>query len=293
MTPADQTEAIADEGSGDTNVPVEPGENLSERQLLDGLMVHSANNFADVLARWDLGTVPAFVAKMNTTAAALGMTSTHYADASGLDPATTSTPGDQLRLVAAAMAIPTFAAVVAQPSVTLPVAGTMWNFVQSVGSDGVVGVKSGFTQAAMGCLVLAAQRTVDGRKVLVLAAVTGQPGEDPLTNADAADLRLVDAVDSGLRVVAVEATGTPVATVTMPWAHGAVTVVTAGDVSVLAWPGQAVRASLSSGILRPDTPGGARVGTLTVYSGVERVLVPVRLTTALRGPSLRWRLARR
>ena len=55
-----------------TNVPVQPGEVLTERQLLNGLLVHSANNFADVLARWDAGTVPAFVAKMNAAAAALG-----------------------------------------------------------------------------------------------------------------------------------------------------------------------------------------------------------------------------
>ena len=68
MTAADQAEASAEEGAGATNVPVQPGEKLTERQLLNGLLVHSANNFADVLARWDAGTVPAFVAKMNATA---------------------------------------------------------------------------------------------------------------------------------------------------------------------------------------------------------------------------------
>ena len=67
---------------------VQPGEKLNERQLLDGLLVHSANNLADVLAQWDAGSIPAFVAKMNATATSLGMTHTHYADASGLDPGT-------------------------------------------------------------------------------------------------------------------------------------------------------------------------------------------------------------
>ena len=50
MTAADQAEADLDEDSGATNVPVQPGEVLTERQLLDGLLVHSANNFADILA---------------------------------------------------------------------------------------------------------------------------------------------------------------------------------------------------------------------------------------------------
>ena len=31
------------------------GEQLTERQLLEGLLVHSADNFADMLARWDAG----------------------------------------------------------------------------------------------------------------------------------------------------------------------------------------------------------------------------------------------
>ncbi len=73
-------------------MPVQPGEELTERQLLNGLLVHSANNFADVLAQWDAGTMPAFVAKMNAAAAALGMAHTHYADASGLDPGRRAPP---------------------------------------------------------------------------------------------------------------------------------------------------------------------------------------------------------
>ena len=40
----------------EANVEVQAGEVLTERQLLDGLLVHSANNLADTLARWDAGT---------------------------------------------------------------------------------------------------------------------------------------------------------------------------------------------------------------------------------------------
>lgn len=292
MTAADQADAEAEEGAGDTNVPVQPGEALSERQVLNGLLVHSADNFADVLAQWDAGTVPAFVAKMNATAAALGMTHTHYADASGLDPGTTSTAGDMLRVAEAAMAIPTFAAVVDQPSVTLPIAGVLDNYVQSVGADGIVGVKSGFTQAAMGCLVLAAQRTVAGHTVLVLAAVTGQPGVDPLDTANAADIRLLDAVASAVRAVPLTPSGVEVASVAVPWAHGRVPLVASSGVSMLAWPGQVPSVSMTLHRLRPDLRARSRVGTFSVVVGPERADVAVRLAGAIVGPSLRWRLAR-
>ncbi len=292
MTAADQAAAEVEGEAGDTNVPVQPGEVLSERQLLDGLLVHSANNFADVLARWDAGTVPAFVADMNATAASLGMAHTHYADASGLDPGTTGTPADQLRVAGAAMAIPTFADVVDQHSVTLPVAGLLDNYVQSVGTDGIVGVKSGFTQAAMGCLVLAAQRTVGGHSVLVLAAVTGQPGANPLATANRADIRLVDAVAAGLRQVLLTPGGVQVASVTLPWSQKRVPVVASRAVSLLGWPGQVPSLSMTLGTLHPGLRAGSRVGTLSVSLGPQRVLVPVRVADSLVGPSVPWRLAR-
>jgi D-alanyl-D-alanine carboxypeptidase (penicillin-binding protein 5/6) len=80
MNVADEEEAGVDEEEGATSVPVVPGEVLTERQLLNGLLVHSANNFADILATWDAGSVPAFVARMNATAKSLGMSDTHYSD---------------------------------------------------------------------------------------------------------------------------------------------------------------------------------------------------------------------
>ncbi len=190
------------------------------------------------------------------------------------------------------MAIPTFAAVVDQPTVTLPVAGLLYNYVQSVGTQGIVGVKSGFTQAAMGCLVLAAQRMVAGHPVLVLAAVTGQPGANPLETANEVDIRLLDAVSSGLRQVPVTPSGLEVASVTLPWSPHRVPVVTARAVSVLAWPGQTPNVAMTLDSLHPGLPAGSRVGTLSVSVGHERVVVPVRVADSLRGPSVRWRLAR-
>jgi D-alanyl-D-alanine carboxypeptidase (penicillin-binding protein 5/6) len=292
MSAADQAEAAADEAAGATNVAVQPGEQLSERQLLNGLLVHSANNLADVLARWDAGTLPAFISKMNVTAAALGMTHTHYADASGLDPGTSGTAGDELLVAQAAMDIPTFAAVVDQPSVTLPIAGLLTNYVSSVGTDGIVGVKSGFTEAAMGCLVLAGERTVAGHRVLVLAAVTGQPGADPLDVANGVDERLIDAVASGLRPVPVTAGGIRVGAVTRPWSDRSVPVVASRAITLLAWPGQDPRLALSTGPLHPGVEAGARVGSLSASIGRERVVVPLLVKASLKGPSVSWRLKR-
>lgn len=292
MTAADQAQASADEEVGATNVPVQPGETLTERQLLNGLLVHSANNLADVLAQWDAGSVPAFVAKMNAAAQSLGMMHTHYADASGLDPGTMGTAGDELLVTQAAMAIPTFAAVVAQPSVTLPNVGVLMNYVTAVGTDGIVGVKSGFTEAAMGCLVLAGNRTVDGHSVLVLAAVTGQPGEDPLSTANQVDERLLDAAAAGLHEVPVAPSGVRVGSVTLPWSPAQVPVVTTGAIALLAWPGQEPHLAMANRSLHTGMAAGSKIGTLSASIGHELITVPVHVAGSLLGPSVSWRLHR-
>ena len=100
MTQADVDDFDNDTVEDEANAQVTVGEVLTERQLLEGLLVHSANNFADTLARWDAGDIPAFVAKMNSTATQLGMDHTHYADPSGFDQISQSTAGDLLKVAA-------------------------------------------------------------------------------------------------------------------------------------------------------------------------------------------------
>ncbi len=292
MTATDVADAAGDAAHNDTMIPVVAGERLTERQLLDGLMVHSANDFADALARWDAGSIPAFVAKMNAAAAQLGMRSTHYADASGISHGSVSTAADQVRLAAVAMRSATFAAVVDQRTIDVPLGGLLANYVQAVGTDGVVGVKSGFTQAALGCVVLAAYRPVDGRQVLVVAAVTGQGGFDALGAAQQVGLGLIDAAAGALRVAPVVARDVVTARVRPPWAAAAAdpVVLTTRSVSLLEWPGRTIVRSFVPGRLRPAMAAGTRVGTLEVTDGTQRVAVPAVLGGAVRPPSALWRL---
>ncbi len=185
---------------GDSLVPVLAGEMLTERQALEALMLPSADNMAWILARWDAGSQAAFVARMNATARRLGMTSTSYTDPSGLDPSTASTAADQVRLGVAAMRVPALAAIAAMPTAVVPEAGLVRNYNTLLGQDGIVGLKTGSTQAAGGCVLVAAWRQASGRKTLIVAAVFGQPGmaQTILPNALQAGHNLVLALDRAL-----------------------------------------------------------------------------------------------
>ncbi|HVU78287.1 MAG TPA: hypothetical protein VHC67_11930 [Gaiellaceae bacterium] len=173
---------------GESIVPVAAGEELTERQALQALLLPSANNIAVVLARWDAGSRAAFVGRMNAAARSLGMTRTRYTDPSGYDAATVSTAVDQVRLVDRALRLPAFASIVAAPSATIPVAGTVRNTDALLGHDGFVGVKTGNTDAAGGCFAFRAIRRVDGRRTAITGVVLGQPGEHQVTaGLEAAD----------------------------------------------------------------------------------------------------------
>jgi D-alanyl-D-alanine carboxypeptidase (penicillin-binding protein 5/6) len=159
-------------------VSIAAGEQLTERQALQALLLPSANNIAAVLARWAAGSVDRFVARMNATARSLGMTHTRYTDPSGYDDATVSTAADQVRIVDRAMRLPVFARIVGTPSATLPVAGTVHNTNRLLGHDGFVGVKTGSTAAAGGCFAFRAIRWIDGKRTTITGVVLGQPGYD-------------------------------------------------------------------------------------------------------------------
>jgi D-alanyl-D-alanine carboxypeptidase (penicillin-binding protein 5/6) len=175
-------------------VPVAAGEQLTEREALQALLLPSANNIAAVLARWSAGSMDRFVARMNATARALGMTHTRYTDPSGYDDATVSTAADQVRIVDRAMRLPTFASIVATPSATLSVAGTVHNTNTLLGHNGFVGVKTGSTDAAGGCFAFRAIRWIDGKRTTITGVVLGQPGHDQIAAGLAAADAMVDLI---------------------------------------------------------------------------------------------------
>ena len=91
LTAADVADTDRRAGQHESVVPVATGEQLTELQALQALLLPSANNIAAVLADWDAGSTDLFVARMNAAARRLGMTHTRYTDPSGYDDATVST----------------------------------------------------------------------------------------------------------------------------------------------------------------------------------------------------------
>jgi serine-type D-Ala-D-Ala carboxypeptidase (penicillin-binding protein 5/6) len=131
---------------------------------------------------------------MNATARSLGMVHTRYTDPSGYDDATVSTAADQVRIVDRAMGVSAFASIVATPSATLPVVGTVHNTNTLLGHDGFVGVKTGSDDAAGGCFAFRVIRWIDGKRTTLTGVVLGQPGHDQIEAGLVAADAMVDRI---------------------------------------------------------------------------------------------------
>ena len=194
LTAADVADTAHRRALGQSVVSVAAGEQLTERQALQALLLPSANNIAAVLAKWDAGSADQFVSQMNAEAQSLGMNDTRYTDPSGFAQSTVSTAADQVRIVQQAMSLPVFAGIVALPSETLPVAGTVANTDTLLGHDGFVGVKTGSDSAAGGCFAFQAVRTIGGRQTTITGVVLGQPGADQIAAGLMGAKALVDRI---------------------------------------------------------------------------------------------------
>jgi D-alanyl-D-alanine carboxypeptidase (penicillin-binding protein 5/6) len=195
--PAAQAQAEAQDAAQDQSVvAVRAGEQLTERQLLEALLIPSGNNIARMLAVRVAGGDTRFIAEMNAEARALGMHHTTYTDPSGFDPSTVSTAADQLRVFQRAMRFSAFRQIVSTASVMLPVAGTLTNY-DPVIAEGYAG-KTGSDSAAGGCLAFFTPVMVGGRRLTAVGVVLGQGhGSDTseiLAAAGQAAEQLVDSV---------------------------------------------------------------------------------------------------
>ncbi len=109
---------------GGETAALHPGDVLTAGELLDALMLPSGADAAYTLANTYGPGLNAFVARMNATAARIGMTQTHFTSPDGLpyptETSTYSTPSDLLTLGLAAMRNPVFRSIVDQRFYQLP-----------------------------------------------------------------------------------------------------------------------------------------------------------------------------
>lgn len=147
---------------GENSMGISEGETYTVEELIYGLILNSGNDAAYALSKSAAGSVPTFVEWMNYKAKELGLNDTYFADPSGLDDATYSTPYDLLKLTRYALKNQEFKNIVKTTQKELAqdtndtehkylLLENQTNLLTSY--PGVQGVKTGYTEEAGLCLV--------------------------------------------------------------------------------------------------------------------------------------------
>lgn len=154
--------------TGSTIMGIEPGERLTLRDLLYGLLLPSGNDAAIAIAEHVGGSSAAFAAKMNDEVTSLGLEDSHFTNPHGLDdPQLYTSAFDIATLGAELLRRPELAEIVGtlvhQPDWD---GDSVWNGNRLLQDyPGAIGVKIGYTDEAAQTIVGAAER--DGRTVVV------------------------------------------------------------------------------------------------------------------------------
>ena len=273
---------VSQDGS---SVPVAVGQQLSEYQALQALLLPSANNIADTLAIWAYGSLDNYHQAANQYTKRLGMNQTTVGgDASGFKSSTVSTPRDLVLLGQAALKVPVMKEIVNQKTADLPVAGTVKNVNALLGQSGIIGIKTGNTTEAGGCFLFAAENEVAGKKVTLVGAVMKAPS---LEAALADTPSLIASSMENFETINVTKKGAAVGTYKTAWGSTAELVATQ-NVSVFGWKAAKPQTALT--ITDTKSLGStANIGELTAKTTLDSSSSPIQLNHTIAPPSLSWR----
>ena len=187
-----------------TNANIQVGEELTINELLHVLLIASANEAANIIAEHIAGTTDSFAAMMNAKAAEIGCENTHFVNAYGKQDENHYTTAYDLALITRyAMNNDIFRSIVCKTTYTLP--GTdkhperdrvfkNTNELLHKGDEEnpnqyyveeCNGVKTGYTQAAGGCIVVSGEK----KDVEYIAVVLGARDEEGISSVRAQDAK--------------------------------------------------------------------------------------------------------
>ena len=253
---------------GQSTADLETGEQLTVSDLVKAALIQSANDAADALALSVSPSFPAFAVLMNEQAARLKLDDTHFVRPDGLDaPGERSSAADVTHLARVLMQDPFVRSTVAEQSATIAHGQVLHTWDDLLGQvPGVIGVKTGHTDAAGWCQV-AALRGPGG--TIIYATILGEPSRS-VRNAELTSLLLW--AEAQYRVVPVVQAGRVYAHAVVPYGEQPLALVAARPLAAAARVGRPLtervvaRASVSLPVRK-----GAVLGRVEVWSGKRLV----------------------
>ncbi|MGG7463260.1 D-alanyl-D-alanine carboxypeptidase family protein [Plantibacter sp. YIM 135347] len=281
-------DTIAENGSA---APVVAGSVFTQRQILEAMLLPSANNYSISLAVWAFGSVDAYLAAAKTWLAEHHLTGTTVTNTSGLGPSNMSTPADLVAIGKLVLKNPVLPGIVSETSATLPSIGPVENTNALLGTHGVTGMKTGTDDESGACLLFSADLMIAGRPVTIVGVILGAPDHDVLNDAV---VSLLGGIPAGFHDVPLTTAGADFGSYDATWGESS-KIVTTEEASTFVWQDTTVTETAS---VRPVEAGakGSTVGAVTyevgagAAGGATKITVPLALASDIAPPTSWWRL---
>lgn len=271
---------------GGSNTAVMLGEEISQYQALQALLLPSSNNMAYTLARWAYGSEEEYTKFANNFAKSLGMTNSTFADASGFSAETVSTATDLTKLAVNAMDNTVIAEIAAQAEADIPVAGRIYNVNSLLGRNNIVGLKTGNTEEAGGCFMAAAVKEIAGQKIVSVSVIMGAPYR-AIALQDS--VPLVNSVFDNFKVTSFVEANQTVGTYAVP-GSGKINVTAKNALSGITWKASEVTPEVSLQKVSGNVNAGSEVGTVKVQLGRQTLESPITVSQPVTEPSWKTKL---
>jgi D-alanyl-D-alanine carboxypeptidase (penicillin-binding protein 5/6) len=265
--------------------PVRSGLTLTQRDVLNLVLIESANNYAESLAIWAYGSEAAYLDAAHRWLSKNSLRQTTIADTTVMRPANASTTGDLIQLGKLALANPVVSEIVSTKNVAIPEVGNYVNRNKLVGGSGVRGIKTGTLDEAGACLLFAADQVIGTTPVTVIGVVLGAKNHDEL---NVHVKKLLGQVTSGLHEVTLATAGEPFARYDTRW--GATSrAVASSTLRAVVWSDTPITLFITTAKVT-SAKSGTEAGKLHFSVKDRAFTVPLILETAIDDPGPWWRL---
>ena len=257
--------------------PIPVGTEITLRQMLQLILLPSANDFAAAYAYWTFGDNDAFIAAVDAWKAKHGLESLTLVEPSGMDERNAATPADLVRIARLALQNPAVAEFTKMPSAVLP-----WGIGLVANTNpllaevpGVIGLKTGSLLAIGYNLLLAQKVALGDREVVRISATLLRPSPSARAQSGRDVLAALDTLSQEIPAIEL---GQHIGTLT--GIDGAVVDLFAdSSANVTLLPGEEAVIAVDRGasLVSVSSPGG-------------NASIPIRQSGPLAEPDLWWRI---
>jgi len=265
--------------------PVTIGSSMTERQMIEAMLLPSAANYSETLAIWAYGSVDAYLKAADNWLVSNNLIQTKVVDTSGLLPENISNTGDLISLGKLAIKNPALSSIVSTKNVNIPGVGEVSNSNSLLGVQGINGIKTGTTYEAGACVLFSSVINIDGEKITIVGVLLGADDRGQQNN----DVKeLLKSIQPGFKSVTLASKGQEFASYSTAWGQSA-KLVSTKDVKVLVWSNTPISETVQADKIT-TVKSSEQKGDMVIKVGNKTIQQPLITSGAIDNPSILWRL---